>query len=249
MEVRRQHDPAQVGPCPPARGGLRHQPRKPDQLLIQLLRDRPRRSLRLLDRPQRHRDVWPVCVVLRIRDLPARRQEEREQEAAGERGAECGAEQPSQPRHRPAAHRERDDQPGGQRAQEDQQQELAQVRRHPVARLRTHRPHVRQLAFRNPLGRLAVDRPHVDREPGRDANSREARPPVDERHIDVKRALVERLDGQLDPAHAQVALGAVGREREQAPSQCGDHHKGHRGGAADGPHHPETSAGTEGGYS
>ena len=41
--------------------------------------------------------------------------------------------------------------------------------------------------------------------------------PVHERHVQVEGATVEGLHGQLDPAHAEIALRAIGREREQAP--------------------------------
>jgi hypothetical protein len=60
---------------------------------------------------------------------------------------------------------------------------------------------------------------------------------------------VEGLHGQLYPAHAELALRAVGREREQSPAENGDHDEGHRGSAADGPHRPQASGVRRGGYS
>jgi hypothetical protein len=108
---------------------------------------------------------------------------------------------------------------------------------------------VGQLPLGDALGCLAVDRPHVDREPRRQPDRGEARAPVDERHVEVERAGVEGLDGQLDAAHAQLALRAVGREREQPPAEYGDHDEGHRGDAADGPHRPQASGVRSGGYS
>ena len=63
------------------------------------------------------------------------------------------------------------------------------------------------------------------------------------------RTRVEGLHGQLDAAHAEVALGAVGDKRQQPPAEYRDHDKGHRKSAADGPHRPQASGGTRSGYS
>ena len=148
-----------------------------------------------------------------------------------------------------AAHGKRDDQPGGERAEEDQQQELAEVRRHPSrASSRTASTSGSWPSATRWAASRSTVRTSIESRAGKRMAEKRA-PQSTSGHVDVERARVEGLNGQLDPAHAQVALGAVGSEREQPPGQCGDHDKGHRGAAADGPHRPETSAGAEGGYS
>ena len=226
-----------------------HESRQPHELLVQLLRDHPRRALRLLHRPQRHGDVRAIGVVLGVGDLSARGQEQRERETAGERGPESGGEQPPHPRRTVPAHGERHDQPRREAEAENHHQKHAQVGRHRVARLLPHRLHVGQLAAGEPLGRLPVHGPHVDRQPRRQPHGAEARAPIHERDVQVERAAVERLHGQLDSAHAELALRAVRGEREQAPAENRDHDKGHRGSAADGPHRPQASGAPRGGYS
>ena len=122
VQVRCQDEVVEVAPgLAPRAGG--HEPREPHELLVQLLRDHPRRALRLLDRPQRHRDVRAVGVVLRVGDRPARGEQQCEGEADGERGPEGGGEQPSHPRRAPAAHGERHDQPSRETEREHHQQQ------------------------------------------------------------------------------------------------------------------------------
>ena len=226
-----------------------HEPGEPHELLVQILGYLARRSLRLLDRAQRDRDVGPVGVVLRVGDLPARREQEGERETERERGAGGGAEKPAEPGSAAPAHGQRHDQPDGEPDQQHQEQELPQVGGDRVAGLPSDCLHVRELALRHALGGVAVDRPHVDRQARREAHRGEARAPVHERDVEVERARVEGLNGQLDAAHAQVALRAVGGERQQSPAEYGDHDKGHRGDAADGPHRPQASGSPRGGYS
>ena len=209
-----------TSPCPRRCDDSEDQPREPDELLVQLLRDRARGALGLLDRPQRDRDVGSVRVVLGVGDLAARRQQQHQCQAAGERGPDRGPEQPPQARSPAAPHGERDDQPGGQRAQEHEQEQLAQVRGQPVAGLGADRPDVGQVA---PATRWAASRSTVRTSidsASRKPDGREPRAPVHERDVEVEGALVEGLDGELDPAHAQVALRAVGREREQPPASA-----------------------------
>ncbi len=248
VEVGGEHEAAQVARRAPVRR-RGHEARQAHELLVQLLRDRARRSLRLLDGPERDRYVGPVGVVLRICDLAAGRQQERERQAAGERGAAGGQEEPAQPRGAVAPDRERHHEPGRERAQEHHHEEHPQVGGHGVASLVAHRLDVRELTLRDALGGLAVHGSDVNGQPRGEADRPKAGAPVHQRDVEVERALVERLHGELDAAHAEVALGAVGRERQQPPAESGDHHKGHRGGAADGPHRPQTSAGARGGYS
>ena len=81
VEVRGDHRAPQLAPrLPRRRRG--DQLREPHELLVQLLRDRLRRALRALDRPERHGDVRPVRVVLGVGDLAARREEQEQRQHA-----------------------------------------------------------------------------------------------------------------------------------------------------------------------
>jgi hypothetical protein len=112
-----------------------------------------------------------------------------------------------------------------------------------------HSLHVRQLPRGELLGRLAVDGAHVHGQARGETHRTEAGAPVHERHVQVECAAVERLHRQLDPAHAELALLAVGRERQQPPAENGDHDEGHRRRTADGPHRPQASGAPRAGYS
>src|SRR5215207_6549187 len=64
--------------------------------------------------------------------------------------------------------------------------------------------------------------------PSRQPDRLKARAPVDERHIDVERALVAGGDAELDRADWKRAVLAEADEREVAAGQRGDDDRGER---------------------
>ena len=211
----------------PRAGG--HEPREPHELLVQLLRDHPRRALRLLDRPQRHRDVRAVGVVLRDRRSPAR----------GSSSARARQTASVVPRAVANSHRTRGaplprtaSATISPAARPNANTTSSRTRRYDAT---ASRASVRTASTSGSwpdgeaLGGLPVHGPHIDGQPRRKPHRTEAGAPVHEGHVQVEGAAVEGLNGELDPAHAELALRAVGRERQQPPAENGDHDEGHRG--------------------
>ena len=91
--------------------------------------------------------------------------------------------------------------------------------------------------LRDLLRHAAVDRAHVDAQAGGEPDRLEARAPVDERHVDVERALVAGRGAEADRPHGEVLLLAERDEREVAAREGGGDHGEHRE-DAEGPGHP-----------
>ncbi len=175
-----------------AAGRRADEPGQPDELRVELLVERAAGAAHGRDRVERARDVGAVGVVLGRVDLPARRQQGDQRHGKAERRQRRCRDGVAQARPDALAHRERGQQPEPERAQRDDRDQRAQVAGQRVARLRAHVVDLERCAAREPLQRRAVDRAHVDAQAHRQADRLEARTPVDERHVDVERALVRR---------------------------------------------------------
>ena len=131
-------------------------------------------------------------------------------------------------RGRTAPDRERDEHPERAAAQEHEQDEVAQVGRDRVARVLADGLDVELPAGRDALDDVAVDRLQVDSEARGEPDRLEARAPVDERHVDVQRALVAGGDREPDLADRERPVLPERDEREVAAGQRRDHDRGER---------------------
>ena len=227
VQVRGERQPRPVLERGPV-GRRGDEPREADQLRVELLVERPRGALGGLHRLQRARDVGTEGVVLRLVDRAARREQDDERDRHEQRGGDGGAARVAELRRRAAPHRERDEHPERAAAQEHEQDEVAQVGRDRVARVLAHRPDVDLPTVRHAPDDVAVDRLEVHAQAGGEADRLEARTPVDERHVDVERALVAGGDGEPDLADRQLPVLPEGDEREVAAGQRRDDDRGER---------------------
>ena len=199
-----------------------------DELRVELLVERPRRALGRLHRLERARDVGAEGVVLRLVDRAARREEDDERDGGQQRGGYGGAGGVAELRRRAAADREGDEHPERAAAQEHEQDEVAQVGRDRVARVLADGLDVELPAGRHALDDVAVDRPQVHAQARGQPDRLEARAPVDERHVDVERALVAGGDREPDLADRELPVLPERHEREVAAGQRRDHDRGER---------------------
>ena len=201
VQVGRDRDHRLVGEAAPPAGGD-DEAGEADQLRVELLVEDAARPARRLDGLERSRDVRAVGVVLRVGDLAR---------AAGSATTSATP----MPRlvtiasrlvHRRRGTRERiakaTSRPSSERRGDDQRDQLAQVVRERVAGLAADLLDVERLALGERLGDGAVDRLQVDADAERRADRLEARAPVHQRHVDVQRALVARVDRHPDLADA-----------------------------------------------
>ena len=176
-----------------------------DELRVELLIERLRGLLGGLNGLERARDVGPERVVLRLVDLPTRREEHDERDADRQRGPERGADRVTQSRARPVADGERDEQSGAGRGQQDNPDQRAQVRGDRVAGLGAHVLNVEAATLRDARDAVAVDRPQVDVEAdGQPDRAFEAHAPVDQRHVQVERTLMPGLGEDRHAADREV---------------------------------------------
>jgi hypothetical protein len=91
-----------------------------------------------------------------------------------------------------ALHRRRDQRAEHDPGHERDQQQALERRRDRVPRLGPDVVGVQRVAARERLGGAAVDGPDLDGQPRRQPHPAEPRAPVDERHVHVERAVVER---------------------------------------------------------
>ena len=207
-----------VGPSGGAVGGRGDEPRDADELLVDLVVERARGRAERLERAQRGRHLGAVGVVLRAVDVRARRQQHDERDADRERGRRPPS-RSSRAARGPvaAARRERDE-------QAEQRAPPAPRRRSPgagrrrarrVACSRTLRDVERAgLGERRRRRRGRSTRTSTLTRAG-SADDREAHAPVDERDVEVERALVQRVDGQAHAADVEVAVAA-----DRSPAPC-----------------------------
>ena len=77
---------------------------------------------------------------------------------------------------------------------------------------------------------VAVDRADVDVDARGQADDGEAHAPVDERDVEVERAVVQRVDGEPHGPDVEVAIEVEGRQRGARPEDGGEDHERRRRG-------------------
>ena len=119
----------------------------------------------------------------------------------------------AQPRPAVAARRERDERAEREAAEDGDEDRQPQERDERVARLRSHERGVEAARPREAHDGRAVDRAHVDVDARRQADDRKAHAPVDERHVEVQRALVAGVDREAHGADVEAVLAREGAQR------------------------------------
>ena len=172
-----------------------------------------RRALRGLDGLERARDVGAEGVVLRLVDRAARREQDDERD--GDERARCRS--PCRSCSAASASRRRG--PRTRRARRASRRTGTRAGSGCAGRSRSRRgpPCGRSAtsscaALRDALDDVAVDGPQVDAQAGGEPDRLEARAPVDERHVDVERALVAGGDATAGSSPTrELAVLAEGR--------------------------------------
>jgi hypothetical protein len=121
-----------------------------------------------------------------------------------------------------ALQRQRHEQPEPQRAADHHQYEDAQIGGDRVGRvaLDPRQQHRRARALARDAHRgVAIDALHVDAQPHRHPHAAEAHAPVHERHVEIERAVVARVDEDLHRPHRQRALEPQRGERGHARAE------------------------------
>jgi hypothetical protein len=213
----------------------RDHPRQPDELVVELLRKRLCRVVGPLDRPQSHRDVRPVGVVLRMAEAAAGRQQRREDRGCRDRRDAGRADEHAQARSRAAAYGEGHERPRNDSGTAHDEQQQADIGGECVPRLAPDRRQVEPVPRRNATRGLAVDRANVQAQTHGRAHRAEAQAPVQKRHIEVQCAIASGLRRQADAPDAQLALDAERVQRDGPAGKRGEHDDHHRKTAPD-PH-------------
>ena len=195
---------------------------RPTSCASKLLVERLRRLLGGLDRLQCARDVRAERVVLRLVDLPARREQHDERDADRHGGREGGADREAQPRPRAGPDGEGDEQPGDGRGRQHDPDQRAQVRGDRVAGLDAYLRDVEAGALGDARDGVAVDRPQVDVQAhGQPDRPLEPHSPVDQRHVEVERAPMAGLGGDRDTADRELLRLGVRVQREVRAGERG----------------------------